>query len=305
MEARQYALALAAQEAMRDALEVERRAGISEASYLTHPRLQCLKRPRTPEEGLKQRRVGMLSEPSSLLQRNTSAQAEARQSMVVLDTQMVEALDSNPLFSSLPPDQKKQVYSTLSPRQCSDGEVLVHEGEMGSTMFVVDSGTYAMTISSCGEQPVRTFMRGEFFGELALMFNTPRSSSITCSEAGQLWELDRLTFRRILLGANRALLDTKLRFLKSVPLFTTLTDEEMSDVAAALEEEEYDTGQLVVSEGATADSMYIIKVGSQDSVVSAHVQRACVRGIRGIRGHFNNPPAGWGALCEQRQAPSS
>ena len=228
------AAALAADEARRAAEEAERVEGVGEP-YTVAPALS-LKRPRSPDaEVVKQRREGMLSEPSSLLQQEVVYSAP---SDTPPDAQMIGVLNANPLFESLPEVQKQQVYSTLTPRACQQGEMIVTEGEMGSTMFVVDSGEYQMHISTNGEEVLRTFTRGESFGELALMFNTSRAASIKCSMPGQLWVLDRVVFRRILLAANRSLIESKMQFLKAVPLFTTLTQQQQHNVAAALEEEE-------------------------------------------------------------------
>ena len=37
------------------------------------------------------------------------------------------------------------------------------------------------------------------FGELALLYDTPRAASVVCLEPGVLWVLDRVTFREILM----------------------------------------------------------------------------------------------------------
>ena len=52
------------------------------------------------------------------------------------------------------------------------------------------------------ETMVSTYTAGGSFGELALMYNSPRAASVRCSESGTLWGIDRLTFHSILMQAR-------------------------------------------------------------------------------------------------------
>lgn len=45
---------------------------------------------------------------------------------------------------------------------------------------------------------IKTYMSGEAFGELALMYNAPRAASIVTKKPGKLLTLDRSTFSHVL-----------------------------------------------------------------------------------------------------------
>ena len=48
---------------------------------------------------------------------------------------------------------------------------------------------------------LKTYQPGEFFGELALMYNAPRAATINCTKTGLLYVLDRQTFSHIVKNA--------------------------------------------------------------------------------------------------------
>ena len=57
---------------------------------------------------------------------------------------------------------------------------------------MVDSGTYEVFLKQAEEnKPVATYESGKSFGELALLYNSPRAATIKCKEAGVLWALER------------------------------------------------------------------------------------------------------------------
>ncbi len=68
-------------------------------------------------------------------------------------------------------------------REFPRGAVLFREGEPGKEMFVVQAGR--VTISKRAgdvEKVLTTLGRGEFFGEMSILNNKPRSATATCAE---------------------------------------------------------------------------------------------------------------------------
>jgi CRP/FNR family cyclic AMP-dependent transcriptional regulator len=71
------------------------------------------------------------------------------------------------------------LLSTLSrERRYDAGEVIFHEGEQGDEMFVIVSGTVLISkfIPGAGEEALTFLSRGDYFGEMALIDNEPRSA---------------------------------------------------------------------------------------------------------------------------------
>lgn len=57
---------------------------------------------------------------------------------------------------------------------------------------------------------MKTYLTGESFGELALMYNSPRAATIRCSKPGILYGLDRQTFINIV----QQLAQNKSKYMK-------------------------------------------------------------------------------------------
>ena len=102
----------------------------------------------------------------------------------------------------------------------TSGQSVIKQGDVGDNFYVVESGEYEVYLKQKGEMPVHTYKAGSAFGELALMYNCPRAATVKTSVAGQLWGLDQVTFRHIVMAANMHVLDDQASFLKSVSILS-------------------------------------------------------------------------------------
>ncbi len=64
-------------------------------------------------------------------------------------------------------------------------------------MFLIGSGFFDATIDG---KHVRTMHRGEHFGEIALLFDAPRTATVRCLQVGTLWRLGRQDFMAAITG---------------------------------------------------------------------------------------------------------
>jgi cAMP-dependent protein kinase regulator len=105
-------------------------------------------------------------------------------------------------------------------------------------MYIVDSGTLACTKIFAGTtQPtfLKEYHAGESFGELSLLYNTPRAASITASSSSILWKLDRETFNHIVRDAAMAKRARFEQYLNNIKLISEhMQPYERSKLADAL-----------------------------------------------------------------------
>lgn len=86
-------------------------------------------------------------------------------------------------------------------RTFSPGETVFAEGEPGAHMYVIQSGRVQLSRRVRGrEMHLATLPAGEFFGEMAIVNNKPRSATATVLEEARMLELDGRTFEAMVRG---------------------------------------------------------------------------------------------------------
>jgi predicted MFS family arabinose efflux permease len=109
----------------------------------------------------------------------------------------IDAIRRVDAFRPLSVAAANQLADALVDQETAEDEVVVRQGEPGDDMFLIRSGVFDTTVD--GEH-ARTLQRGDHFGEIALLFNAPRTATVRCTQAGELWHLRREDFLRAITG---------------------------------------------------------------------------------------------------------
>ena len=82
-------------------------------------------------------------------------------------------------------------------RVYQDDEYIIREGEVGDCMYIIQQGTADVIRTEDGEATVvDTMQSGELFGEMAIVENTVRSSTVRARGTVRAITIDRKTFMR-------------------------------------------------------------------------------------------------------------
>ncbi len=111
-----------------------------------------------------------------------------------------------PLFAALPQEQLAALAQSLDRRVYRKGQTILREGDPGESLFVIISGQVRIyTLSPDGhELSVWICSKGDFFGEMALLTNQPRSASVEAMRRTEVLVLYRQAFRDHLLSNPQA-----------------------------------------------------------------------------------------------------
>jgi CRP/FNR family cyclic AMP-dependent transcriptional regulator len=94
----------------------------------------------------------------------------------MVEDSRLELVKAVPLFSGLERRELRDVASTMKERRFAPGQVLAREGESGVGFFVIEEGEAKVEV---GGREVRRLHAGDYFGEIALIADSPRTATIT------------------------------------------------------------------------------------------------------------------------------
>lgn len=102
-----------------------------------------------------------------------------------------------PLFQGASEEFIKEIALEMKPLVFMPGDYVYHAGEPGRDMYFISKGTIEV-VSKDGTQVYATLTEGDFFGEIALVLNEPRTASIRALTFCDLYRLDKQVFEHVL-----------------------------------------------------------------------------------------------------------
>lgn len=106
-----------------------------------------------------------------------------------------DALGACPFFAGLSRSELLELAKISEDLEVDAGKALTREGKSGSEFFVIVDGEVSVTKDG---QEIRTLGSGDFFGEIALLEDTPRTATVTAKTPLRFFVLTRQAFRSLL-----------------------------------------------------------------------------------------------------------
>ncbi len=107
-------------------------------------------------------------------------------------------------------DLQSQLFSRFG-KKIPPGTVLFQEGDRGEEMYIIQSGKVKISKRIRGvEKTLANLEKGEFFGEMAILNDKPRSASAEVVEESEMLVIGRKTFDNLL----RSNVEIAIRFIK-------------------------------------------------------------------------------------------
>uniref|UniRef100_A0A8C4X120 cAMP-dependent protein kinase type II regulatory subunit n=1 Tax=Eptatretus burgeri TaxID=7764 RepID=A0A8C4X120_EPTBU len=173
-----------------------------------------------------------------------------------------EACKNILLFKNVDEEQLSQVLDAMFEKTVENGEHVIDQGDDGDNFYVIERGTFDIFVVINNESClVGSYDNQGSFGELALMYNTPRAATIVATSEGSLWGLDRETFRRIIVKNTAKKRQMYESFIETVPLLKSLDLSERIKVVDVIESRTYQDGERIIAQGDKADCLFIVECG--------------------------------------------
>eukprot|EP00927_Polykrikos_kofoidii_P012321 TRINITY_DN15310_c0_g1_i1.p1 TRINITY_DN15310_c0_g1~~TRINITY_DN15310_c0_g1_i1.p1 ORF type:complete len:863 (-),score=151.51 TRINITY_DN15310_c0_g1_i1:60-2648(-) len=183
------------------------------------------------------------------------------------------------MFGNIPEDTCDKVIDAMFMKKVPGGDTVMAEGDVGDNFYIVKSGNFDILKNARDEasgeiKSIKVFQasQGFAFGELALLYNAPRSATIVAAVDSEVWCLERLSFRNLVVRSAQQKFDQCLAFIRQCEIFQELNEDQRASLAEVLEEEEFDTDEAILEQGEKDDKMYILRKGKAV---------ACIQGDQG------------------------
>ena len=121
---------------------------------------------------------------------------------------IMEILKKIPIFEELSSRELKKIIRIIYRRDYQEGELIFKKGQPGAAMFIINEGSAEIFIDGGGKSTVLAELeRGDFFGELALLDDDPRSASARALEDSSILafyrgDLEKLLEKDALIGSR-------------------------------------------------------------------------------------------------------
>lgn len=111
------------------------------------------------------------------------------------------------------------------------GQYLFREGEAGSEMYIVESGSIAILRNARGSEPLAVLEAGDFLGEMAALEDQPRFASAVARTDCKLLRIERAAFAELL----RQNVEIAVRIMRKLALRQRRAEQRISELQQELQ----------------------------------------------------------------------
>lgn len=170
------------------------------------------------------------------------------------------------MFAALDAVDRERVIDAFKKFPCKAGTTVIQQGaEEANELYLVESGELVVYKSKSGAAPVQVYQYdrpGNFFGELALLYNCPRAATVKAKTDCLLWSIDRETFNHLVKDAAMKKRQRYEDFLASVELLSHLDTYERSKISDAIKTRSYSKDDYIIRQNEEGEEFYILEKGS-------------------------------------------
>ena len=132
------------------------------------------------------------------------------------------------IFAPLSPQDQETLASLMRRRSIGKGDFLFHRGDEGTALYVIYKGLIKIAVPSKrgDEITLAILAEGDFFGEMALLDDLPRSADAMAMEETQLYVLNRTDFLSFLIHNEHAI----RTLMQALSLRLRKTDDMVAEV---------------------------------------------------------------------------
>ena len=172
----------------------------------------------------------------------------------------VRLLQKSPLFARLTDEELQNVLAIAQPKRINRYEVLIRQGLLGSTLYMLLDGE--LHCFNDRGLDVLVKRQGDVVGEAALIAKCPRAANVVAGTSCRLlcWQHEQLV------GLNLDRMEAKTKVisqaLRNLPFFSNLPLLQLKALGEIMEVDTYKSGSVIFGEGELEDSLFVLLEGA-------------------------------------------
>jgi len=139
------------------------------------------------------------------------------------------------LFQNLNEEELRHILNISSAKSYSKEKVIFNEGEKGDAFYIVLKGSIRIStnVPGVGEEALAILKKGDYFGEMALIDNAPRSASaIANSNDNIILKITDANFRNLLVSDHNIAYKLLWELVKTLSKRLRETDGKLKTILA-------------------------------------------------------------------------
>ena len=171
--------------------------------------------------------------------------------------------------------EHQNICSSITLVTCKPNDIVIRQGDQGDCLYYILHGLVTIQLSiqiDTGiqdknqivnvEKNIGELRDGEIFGELALLYNIPRTASVIALTDTSLIKIDKMPFTKYLKNVFEGQLQDQIEFLQICPIFHKMPKELLIKLGIRSVIKKFATGQIILKNDTKSDSIFVIRRGT-------------------------------------------
>ena len=171
--------------------------------------------------------------------------------------------------------EHQNICSSITLVTCKPNDIVIRQGDQGDCLYYILHGLVTIQLSiqiDTGiqdknqivivEKNIGELRDGEIFGELALLYNIPRTASVIALTDTSLIKIDKMPFTKYLKNVFEGQLQDQIEFLQICPIFNKMPKELLIKLGIRSVIKKFATGQIILKNDTKSDSIFVIRRGT-------------------------------------------
>lgn len=169
-----------------------------------------------------------------------------------------EALKNNFVFAALSEREMRTIIDAFEAMEVTANGVIIQQGDVGDYFYVIREGAVRYEVDG---NVVGHAGMGKSFGELSLLYTSPRAASVIAESSTKVYRVDQKTFRYIMQSQTLQTENDKKDLLQGVIFLQDLDPTDINKLVHTMSPRVFEAGEYIVRKGEEGATFYVIQEG--------------------------------------------